>query len=132
MRLGLILSRWYKLKKTKQPFVMSFPNSAFVTYWLILFTRAFTRASHLSITMASTHTIGNESSTTNSQPTGGCRFSLSWSAIGSRSCQSRGHACKRFLIGHSGPMRLKEGVLKRAVNFCNKKCHWLPSSRPLF
>jgi len=51
----------------------------------------------------------------------GCRFSLSGSAIGCRSCQSRGHACKRYLIGHSrpnfflqsmGPMRLKEGVLK--------------------
>lgn len=52
---------------------------------------------------------------------GGCRFSLSCSAIGSRSCQSRGHACKRFLIGHSGPMRLKEGVLKGAGAFLQQE-----------
>lgn len=52
---------------------------------------------------------------------GGCRFSLSCSAIGSRGCQSRGHARKRFLIGHSGPMRLKEGVLKRAGGFLQQE-----------
>jgi len=73
MRLVLILLSLYKVKKKNCYVVSEFSLLLLlllcnVTYWLILFTRAFTRVSHLSITTITT--VGNESTTTNAQPTG--------------------------------------------------------------